>query len=46
MKKKFETANHRRHQSNGRKGVNALISKYGYNSAARIAKKYSGKTIR
>lgn len=40
-----EIANHRRHQSNGRKGVNALIDKYGYDSAARIVKKYSGKTI-
>lgn len=41
-----EMANHRRHQSNGRKGVNALINKYGYDSAARIVKNHSGKTIR
>ena len=40
------TAKHRRSQSNGRKGVNALVNKYGHDSAARIVKKYSGKTIR
>jgi len=40
-----QNANHRRHQSNGRKGVNALINKYGYESAARIVKNHSGKTI-
>jgi len=39
------TAKHRKSQANGRRGVNALVKKYGHESAARIVKKYSGKNI-